>query len=216
MLGLVAQTYAFVGMLSRLPARRHVLPNLAERRAELVGREIRIHHPHETPRDALLLAQQRAARDLGRQRREHGLDKRAVEQPLDLVAVDAVGFEPLEDVEEAVRLRRLRVAQVRASAAQPVHLLGGVDHLEVRRERADEIARGARRERREQRLQLRVRARVALAARDRGAARRLDEVVERLAALLADDLADELAQAVHVLAQRLILLGEDDVGADGA
>ncbi len=145
-----------------------------------------------------------------------GSTEDALEQPLDLVRVDALGLEPLQDVEEAIRLRRLRVAQVRAAATQAMDLLGRVDHLEVGRERADEVARGARRERRQQRLQFRVGARIALAARDRGAARGLDEVEQRLAALLADDLADELAEPVHVLAQRLILLGEDDVGADGA
>ena len=203
-------------MLGGLPAGRHVLANLAERRAELVGREIRIHHPHEAARDALLLAQQRAACDLGRQRGEHRLDEDAAEQPLDLVGVDAFGFQSLEDVEEAIRLRRLRLALVRAAATQAMDLLRRVDHLEVSRERANEVARGARRERRQQRLQFRVSARIALAARDRGAARGLDEVEQRLAALLADDLADELAEPVHVLAQRLILLGEDDVGADGA
>ncbi len=101
----------------------------------------------------------------------------------------------LENVEEAIRLRRLRVAQVRAAPAQAMHLLGRVDHLEVRRERADEVARRARRERREQRLQFRVSARIALAARDRRAARGLDEVEQRLAALLANDLADELRRA---------------------
>jgi len=50
--------------------------------------------------------------------------------------------------------------------------------------------------------------------RDREAARRLHEVEQGLAALLAHDLADELAQAMHVLAQRAVLLREEDVGAD--
>jgi hypothetical protein len=34
--------------------------------------------------------------------------------------------------------------------------------------------------------------------------------------LLANELADELAEPVHVLAQRTIFLREKDVGADGA
>jgi hypothetical protein len=34
------------------------------------------------------------------------------------------------------------------------------------------------------------------------------------AALLAHELADELAEPMHVLAQRTVLLREEDVGAD--
>ena len=216
MLRFVAQAYAFLGMLRRLPAGRHLLADLAERRFELLRREVRVHHLDEMARDAVLLAQQRAARDLGRQRGEHGLDLHGVDHALDLVRVDAVGLEPLQDVEEAERLRRRRVAQIRAAAAQPVHLLRHVDHLEVRRERADEVARGARCERAEQGLELAVGRGVAFAMRDRGFARGLDEVEQRLAALLAHDFADELAEPMHVLAQRLIFFGEKDVGADGA
>ena len=125
-------------------------------------------------------------------------------------------LQPLQDVDEAERLRRARVAQIGAAAADAVHLLRHVDHLEVGRERADEIARGARRQRREQQLQLAVRGLVAFAVRDRELARRLDEIEQRLAALLAHELADELAEPMHVLAQRAILLREEDVRADRA
>ena len=128
----------------------------------------------------------------------------------------AIRLEPLADVVEAERLRRRRVAQIRAAAADAVHLLGHVDHLEVGRERADEVARRARGERAEQALELALRGGIALAVRDRELARGLDEVEQRLAALLAHELADELAEPVHVLAQRLVLLREEDVGADCA
>ena len=138
------------------------------------------------------------------------------QRALDLVAVDALRLEPLQDVDEAERLRRARVAQVRAAAADAVHFLRHVDHLEVGRERANEIARGARRQRPEQALQLAVGGLVAFAMRDRELAGRLDEIEQRLAALLAHELADELAEPMHVLAQRAILLREKDVGADGA
>ncbi|HEY9183017.1 MAG TPA: hypothetical protein VIQ99_07440, partial [Gammaproteobacteria bacterium] len=57
---------------------------------------------------------------------------------------------------------------------------------------------------------------IALAVSDRKLASRFDEVEQSLAALFPDQLADELAQAVHVLAQRPVLLREKDVGADGA
>ena len=94
------------------------------------------------------LRSKRAARHLGRVRHEHGLDADRGQRALDLVAVDALRLEPLQDVDEAERLRRARVAQIRAAAADAVHLLRHVDHLEVGRERADEIARRARRQRR--------------------------------------------------------------------
>jgi len=61
-----------------------------------------------------------------------------------------------------------------------------------------------------------LRGGIALALRDRELARRFHEIEQRLAALLAHELADELAEPVHVLAQRLLLLREEDVGADGA
>ncbi len=138
------------------------------------------------------------------------------ERALDLVAVDLLRFEPLQDVDEAERLRRARVAQIRPAAADAVHLLRHVDHLEVGRERADEVPRRARRQGPQQRLQLAVGALVAFAMRDRQLARRLDEVEQRLAALLAHELADELAEPMHVLAQRTIFFREKDVGADGA
>src|SRR5690606_32825505 len=97
------------------------------------------------------------------------------------------------------------VAQVLAPPADAVHLLRQVDELEVGRECANEIARGARRQRAEQRLQLLVGLRMTFAARDRGPPRRFDEIEQRLARLLANELADELAQAMDIRPERLIL-----------
>ncbi len=214
MLGLVAQPHAGLRPLGRLPAGGHFLAHLAEHGFELVRREIRIHHVDEIARDAVLLAQQRAARDLGRMRREYRLDQDRRERPLELVGVDALALQALADIDEAERLRHRRVAQVGAPTADPVHLLGHVDHLEVGGERANEIARGARLERPEQRLQVPVGGPVAFTMRDRELARRLDEVEQRLAALLAHELPDERPEPMHVLAQRTVLLREEDVGAN--
>jgi hypothetical protein len=127
-------------------------------------------------RDVVLFAQQRAARDFRRVGHEHGLDVDRGERALDLIAVDALCLQPLQDVDEAERLRRTRVAQIGAPPPNAVHLLGHVDHLEVRRERADEIAAHARRERAEQTLQLVVGVLVALAMCNRELAGRLDEI----------------------------------------
>ena len=146
-LGLVAQADALVETFDSLPTRRHLLPDLAERRFELERREIRVHHLDEMARDVVVLAQQRAARDLGRVRHEHGLDVDRGQRAFDLVAVDVLRFEPLQDVDETERLRGAGVAQISSAAADAVHLLRHVDHLEVGRERADEIARGTGRQR---------------------------------------------------------------------
>ena len=86
MLGLVAQPNALVQALDGLPARRHLLANLAKRRFELVRSEIGVHHLDEVPRDVVLLAQQRTARHLGRMRHEHGLDSNRRKRALDLVS----------------------------------------------------------------------------------------------------------------------------------
>ena len=44
-------------------------------------------------------------------------------------------------------------------------------------------------------------------------ASRLDEIEQCLPALILDQFADESTQAMDVLTQRLVLLGEEDVGA---
>ncbi len=163
------------------------------------------------PCDRLLLAQQRAAHGLGGMRREHGLDEQPPDDLLHVREAQARLLQPLQRIEKSVRLRRARVAQVGAPAPDPVHLLGHVDHLEVGRERADEVARRARRELRQHVAQIADRLALAFAVGDRRAPRRLDEIEQRLAALLADELTDELPEPVHVLAKRLILLREEDV-----
>ena len=175
-LGFVAQANPFVQAFDGLPPRGHFLADLPQRRFELVRREIGIHHLDEVPRDVVLLAQQGAARHLGRVRHEHGLDSDRRQCALDLVAVDTLRLELEENVDEPERLRRARVAQIRAPAADAMHLLRHVDHLEVGRERADEVARRARRQRRQQHLQVAVGRLIALPMRDREPARRLDEI----------------------------------------
>ena len=65
-------------------------------------------------------------------------------------------------------------------------------------------------------FQLAVCALISFTMRDRELASRFDEIEQRLAALLAHELADELAEPMHVLAQCAVLLREKDVGADGA
>ncbi len=212
-LGLIAEVHLLARELLGLPAGRHLEPDRPELGGDLVGRHVGVEHVQQVARDVLLLAQQGAARDLGRMGREDGLDAGPGDGLLDAVGVDAFGLEPLQHVPEPERLRLRRFLGIGAPAPYAVNLLGHVDDLEVGRERSDEVACRARRQRREQGPELGEGAAVAFAVRDRSTPRGLDEVVQRLAGLLANELADELAEPMHVLAQRLILLGEEDVGA---
>ncbi len=94
-----------------------------------------------------------------------------------------------------------------------MHLLGDIDRLEPGREGAHQVARERRRAAAHQRLQLRPRAGLAAAGADRRHAIGLDQLEQRLAALLEQNLAHQRAQGVHVIAQRLVLGGEMDVAA---
>ena len=117
----------------------------------------------------------------------------------------------------AARLRALAVLQeVLAAAADAMHLLGEVDHLEPGRRRrapgrapavggrpctrAHELGAGARRRPRGARW----RATRSCSTRSSSSG----------AALLPQDLADERAERVHVLAQRFVLRREMDLAAD--
>ena len=88
-------------------------------------------------------------------------------------------------------------ALVVAAAADAVHALGQVDRLEVGRERAHQVAGLIQLDVGERRGEL-VHRRVGLAARDRGAAQRLDLGEEVRPALLGKDLADQRAEHLHV------------------
>ena len=109
--------------------------------------------------------------------------------------LDAAGLRPLAVLEEVV-----------APAADAVHLLGEVDRLEPGRERAHQVARQRRRPVAHLRGELGARARGS-PLRPRMAATRsaLDQLEQLLAALLAQDLAHERTERVHVIAQRLVL-----------
>ena len=116
--------------------------------------------------------------------------------------LDAAGLRALAVLEEIV-----------AAAADAVHLLGEIDHLEPAGKGAHQVARQRRRpaahpggERG---------ARRASPPRPRMAATRslLDQLEQLLAALLAQDLAHQRAERVHVIAQRLVLGREMDVAA---
>ncbi|MCW0450340.1 hypothetical protein NB706_003174 [Xanthomonas sacchari] len=161
----------------------------------------------------LFLLQQRAPHRLGRVRGEHRLDVDARQPVAQFVDADALRLEPAQGVEQAVRLRRVGAAAlVVAAAADAVHALGDVDHLEIGAEGAHQrfgIARCAAGELLAQRGQRRG----ALAARDRGGADAFDLVEELRRDLFGEQVAHQGAEAAHVVAQGKVGGGEDDAAA---
>ena len=137
-----------------------------------------------------------------------------MQRVLDFLPADALLFEPRQRFEDAVGLRRVGVLEVGPPAADPMDLLGRVDHLKVGREGANEVARRLRRELRDELLQPLRRIDVTFPVRDRRAARGLDEIEQRLATLFLDELSDEASEAPDVVPERLVLFRENDVRTD--
>jgi hypothetical protein len=71
-----------------------------------------------------------------------------------------------------------------------------------------------RREFRNQRLQAVTRFDVAFALRNRGAPGRFDQIEQRFAALILDQLTDQPAEPPDIVAQRLVFLGKNDIRAN--
>ena len=182
--------------------------------ARLGGRARQPEAAEQQLRDLLLLAQDRAARRFGRMRGEHRLDPHLEHQAADLVERRAPApCSRVDGLDDAARLRRAFV-QILAAAADAMHLLRHVDHFEPSRERAHQVAR----------LRGRHVARAgrelagALGARRRAARSPPDGRCstasnKRIAALLADHLADQRAEHVHVFAQLGVFERKGNVGA---
>ena len=211
MFGLVPDPHLFLGMFFRLPPRGDVHANARQRGPLFLGCEVGVQHLHQIPGDVLLVVQQRAPRDFHGMGREHGFHGDAAEHPPDGPAADAGVLQAGKDVFEAAGLGSRRIPQVGAPAANPVHLLGQVDHLEVGGKRANEIPRGVRRQGCEQALQTLQRVGVPLAVGDGRPAGRLDPIEQRFPALFGNHFTDKFPEAVNVVPQCLILPGEEYV-----
>src|SRR5690606_727783 len=142
----------------------------------------------------------RAPRGLRGMRREHRLDQQAIEQLLQLPETDARRLQPDQRVLEAARLVIAFPAQVSAAPADAMHLLRRADHLEVGRERADDLQREIEVEVAHEIGELLAGLLVAFPAADRAQARVLDEIEQAIAALLLQELADQRSQRAHVVA----------------
>ena len=166
-LALVRDRQLFARIVRGLPAGRQLGAHALERHAALDRRQRRIEPAHQQARDALLLAQQGAARRLGRVRRKHRLDAEAPEQLDHLLEAVTDRAQPLEALGQAAGLLGTAVVQVLAPAAHAVHLLRHVDHLEPGGERADQFGGLLRRPAVGPHDQLHGRFRVAVATADR-------------------------------------------------
>src|SRR5262245_15366738 len=91
-------------------------------------------------------------------------------------------------------------------------LLGHVHHLEPGRERADEVARLRRRHFARTRDEPQCPVAISLATRDRSLTIPLHGLEERIAALLANKIADQRAEGVYVLAQLGVFERKENVG----
>src|SRR5258705_863644 len=100
---------------------------------------------------------------------------------------------------EAALLGIARATEVVAPAPDAVNPLGEIDDFEVGGERADQRFGIARGQALQQRMQLVIRS------SDRGVPGALDELEERVATLLADDVSDQRAERSDVVSERHIL-----------
>jgi hypothetical protein len=145
-------------------------------------------------------------------RREHRLDPDLDHQAPDLVQPEPLRLQPRHGLDDAAGLRRAFV-QILTAAADAMNLLRHVDHFEPQRERADQVARLRGRHVARAGRELAGAFRAAVAARDRRLPVLLHRFEQRIAALLADHLADQRAEHVHVFAQLGVFERKGNVGA---
>ena len=188
--------------LARLPRRGNLDAQRVEQIARLGQREIGPVAQREQVRDAPVLLHQRAARDLGRMRREHQLDLQPDDHGVQRVGGDAGAAQASERLVARADLgRRLRIALVEAAAADPVVLLGDVRQRQEVRERARDRQRLVDRHPLEdagQRVEIGI---VAAAGALRQRADALDRFVQRVVLLPPQRFAQQLAEQPDVVSQ---------------
>ncbi len=193
------------------------LPRGGQRHAETRGvsgrfarRALAVEVVDQAGHHQLLFLQQRAADRLGRVRGEHRLDVDA-RQPLgQFVQGDALCLEVDQCVLQAIGLRRGGTgALVVAAAADAVHPLGDVHHLEIGTERTHHRF-GARRWQAGQRIVEIGQGGVAFTAGD-GARTHLFHIIEKLRGdLLGEQVADQCAESAYIVTQGNIGSGKND------
>jgi hypothetical protein len=211
-LALVGDSEPLARVLRCLPAGGDLAADPVPDLVCLRGRARQAEAPEQQLGDLLLLAQDSAPGRFGRVRGEHRLDPDLDHETADLVEPEALQMQPRDGIDDAARLRGALV-EILTAAADAMHLLRHVDHFEPQRERTHQVARlrsrnvaGADRE-------LTGAFGTAVAARDRRLAVLLHRFEQCIAALLADHLADQRAEHVHVFAQLGVFERKGDVGA---
>jgi hypothetical protein len=198
---LVGHRQMFARMLLGLPNGGYFEPHARPKRRQFLVGQTRIEPVEQILRDALLFAQNRAARGFRRVRREYRFDTHRGDQIHDLGQGQAFAPQLGDAGRNAAGLAGRRIAEVFAAAAYPMNLLGRVDRLKPGRKRARQVGGRRRRSARRARLQIDAGGRCVLAPLDCGAAVAFDEPEELCAALLAQHLADRLTEGMHILAQ---------------
>ena len=213
MLALVGHGQSVARVSGGLPARGEFRAHAFDRGTALRRGPRRVEPADQQAGDALLLAQQRAARRFRRMRGKDRFDAQLAEQRHDLLERVAAGLQPREALLESAGLRSAAVVHVLATAAHAVHLLREVHDLEPLREGVDQLLRLGGRATLRAHDQLDRLFGFALATPDGRVAVSLDGVEEVLPALVLEHFADELAERVHVVAQCRVLERKEDAFA---
>ncbi len=215
-----ANVLAFV--VDRGPHRRGIggLPRRRECHAETRGigsglarRALAIQVVHQAGHHQLLFFQQRAAHRFGGVRGEHRFDVDARQPLRQLVQAHALRLQVLQRILQAIGLRSGSTRTlVVAAAADAVHALGDVDHLEVRAECTHHGFGLLRRAPGQAIGQLGQRC-LVFAPRDGAGAHVLDIIEERGGNLFDQQVADQCTKAAHIIAKRKIGGSEFDAAA---
>jgi hypothetical protein len=183
--------------LRRLPEARHLGVDLVPHVLELLVGQPALVDLFEVRRDGAELGFHRLPARLGRVGRERRFDEHVVEDPLDGLGVGVGLGQPLDRLFEPVLERPcLRGLPV---GADPLALLGEVDELEVRGERAGDDARAAGVEPVEDVVEVLTRVGLARPVRDRARPKLLYRLERLGRRLVLEDVSEERPEFADVL-----------------
>ena len=207
-LALILHARAHRRGIGGLPGRRQGHAEAGQVGGAFAGRACAVEVVDQRRDHDLFLLQQRAPHRLGRVGGEHRLDIDAFQPVAQLVGRDGLALQAQQRIVQALRLWRPGIgALVVAAAADAMHAFGDVDHLEVRAEGTHQRLGVRRLQPVEQRRQ-RFHRPAVLAPRDRGGAHPLDLLEEGRRNLFGKHVADQRAEATHVVAQGQVRWGE--------
>ena len=207
----VGDRHLLRGMFSRLPAGGKLEFDIFQAGMSFLRSHGRIQHIDQAAHNVLLFAQDGATGRLGRMRGKDRLDAYHIEQLLQRRQIHAGCLEPDQGLFETAGLILTDFLQVFAPPPDAMHFLGGIHHLKVGRERTDHFERELQIQIFDKSGELFTRYFVILAPANRPEPRRLDQVEQRLTALVPQQFTHHVAEYAHIVTQRLVLVLEDDV-----